>query len=52
MQVFGISPSRKVGLIKDAIRNAILDGEIQNNYDAAYGFMLKKGAELQLQPVL
>ncbi len=51
MEVFGITPSRNVGVIKDAIRNAILDGEIGNNYDAAYGYMLKKGAELYLQPV-
>jgi len=51
MEVFGIPPSRPVGDIKEAIRNAILDGVIQNNYDAAYQYMLIKGAELQLQPV-
>jgi len=51
MQTFGIAPSKPVGLIKDAIKNAILDGDIPNNYDAAYQFMLQKGAEYGLKPV-
>lgn len=50
MQAFNIKPSRTVGIIKDAIREAILDGEIKNAKDEAYNFMLEKGQELGLSP--
>jgi poly(A) polymerase len=51
MEAFGLTPGRNVGLIKDAIREAILDGVIPNDSNAAYKFMLEKGAELNLYPV-
>ncbi len=46
MKTFNMKPCREVGLIKDAIKDAILDGEIHNDYNEAYEFMLKKAAEL------
>ncbi|MDY3077319.1 MAG: tRNA nucleotidyltransferase, partial [Sodaliphilus sp.] len=51
MDIYGLTPSRPVGIIKDAIKDAILDGVIQNNREEAYEYMLKKAAELGLQPV-
>ena len=51
MDSFNIPPSREVGIIKNAIREAILDGEVGNNYKEALQFMLKKGEELGLEAV-
>ena len=46
MQIFSLPPSREVGIIKESIKNAILDGVIPNEREAALGFMYKKAAEL------
>ncbi len=46
---FGIPPSKEVGIIKNAIKNAILDGEIPNKFEPAWEIMLKKGFELGLK---
>lgn len=51
MNIFGLTPCKAVGDIKNSIKDAILDGEIENNYESAYEFMLLKAKELQLQPV-
>jgi poly(A) polymerase len=51
MATFGIKPSRTVGDIKNAIREAILDGKIPNEFNDAYNFMLKEGEKYGLKVV-
>ena len=50
MDTFGLKPGKMVGSIKNMIREAILEGDIANNRDEAYRFMLDKGKELGLIP--
>jgi putative nucleotidyltransferase with HDIG domain len=48
MSAFAIAPGREVGIIKNAIKDAILDGVIHNNYEEAFALMLKEGKKLGL----
>ncbi|NDV16128.1 HD domain-containing protein [Muricauda sp. TY007] len=49
MKTFNLKPSKEIGIIKDAIKEAILEGEIPNEYEAAYQFMLEKGKKMNLK---
>jgi poly(A) polymerase len=49
MQTFQLGPSKEVGVIKTAVREAILDGLIKNNYDAAFEYMLQQAAQIGLK---
>ncbi len=51
MKAFGLKPSAEVGIIKTAIREAILDGIIPNLYEPAFAFMLEEGRRIGLQPI-
>lgn len=52
MQTFGIGPSREIGLIKEEIKEAILEGKIRNDYTEAYNMMLQLGEKLGLKRTL
>ena len=51
METFNLKPCREIGQIKDAIKEAILEGEIPNEYQASYDFMVEKGKALGLKKV-
>jgi len=51
MKTFGLRPSKEIGIIKDAIKEAILEGEIPNEHSAAFEFMLEKGKAIGLNAV-
>jgi poly(A) polymerase len=49
MSTFNLGPCSEIGTIKSKIKEAILEGEIKNNYEEAYAFMLKLGSELGIE---
>ena len=51
MQLFGLTPSREVGELKDALKNAILDDNLPDNREAEIAFLLEKAAAMGLKPV-
>lgn len=51
MKTFGLAPGKEVGIIKNAIKDAILDGIIKNDFDSAFSYMLKEGETLGLTKI-
>jgi tRNA nucleotidyltransferase (CCA-adding enzyme) len=52
MKLFNLKPSREIGMLKEAVKEAILDGQIPNEYQAAYDFVLKRAEKLGLKKVV
>lgn len=50
MEIFGLVPGREVGQLKSSIKDAILDGVIPNEYDAAYKYLMEKARKIGLEP--
>lgn len=50
MEIFGLAPGPEVGRLKSSIKDAILDGVIPNEYDAAYKYLLEKAKKIGLEP--
>jgi tRNA nucleotidyltransferase (CCA-adding enzyme) len=48
MELYNLKPSKEIGILKDAIKEAILEGEIANDYNEAYAFMIKRAVKLGL----
>jgi poly(A) polymerase len=51
MEIFDIKPSREIGVLKEAIKEAILEGEIHNDYQAAYNYMMERAKKMGLEVV-
>ncbi|WP_298121493.1 HD domain-containing protein [Flavobacterium sp.] len=51
MEIFNLKPSREIGMLKEAVKEAILDGKIPNEYQAAYDFVLNRAEKLGLKKV-
>ena len=50
MNIFNLKPSKDVGILKEKIKDAILDGKIPNEYNSAFELLLKEGMKLGLKP--
>lgn len=50
MEIFGLTPCPEVGRLKSSVKDAILDGVIPNEYDAAYAYLLEKAKKIGLKP--
>ncbi|WP_438965769.1 CCA tRNA nucleotidyltransferase [Flavobacterium sp.] len=51
MAIFNLKPSKEIGILKEAVKEAILEGDIQNEYEAAYQFVLNKAEKMGLKKV-
>jgi len=51
MALFNLQPSREIGVLKEAVKEAILEGEIPNEYQAAYDFVVSKAEKMGLKKV-
>jgi poly(A) polymerase len=51
MKIFDLRPGREIGILKNTLKDAILDGIIPNEHDAAYHLLIEKGKELGLSPI-
>lgn len=51
MEIFNLKPGREIGTLKEAIKEAILEGEIHNDHESAYTFMMMKAEKMGLAPV-
>jgi len=51
MEIFNLTPGREIGVLKEAIKEAILEGEIHNDYDSAYAFMIERAKKMGLSLV-
>ena len=51
MELFNLKPSREIGMLKEAVKEAILDGKIPNEYQAVYDFVMKRAEKLGLKKV-
>jgi putative nucleotidyltransferase with HDIG domain len=52
MEIFNLKPSREIGILKEAVKEAILDGKIPNEYQAALNFVMEKAEKLGLKKVV